>query len=248
MQTSDSLHFEIVVRSVLPPTSSATVSFYLKTTEDIRFVSVPAGDDTQPHRITGDIKIRKPETRLLEIGAHLKGLPGSGIGETIRLLEVLKICIMPESASQASQLSTSIENIRFAYHGEEQNKHARLCWEYRVAEDAERKTEGIPYSEITGPFSHFLVRFNGFNVGRVYALEHPISEEVAGRITEEEVDVEVTGIGFDGRELAKNSVKLHQRSPHPHHSLSTHKDSTARQPRHLQQSPERYEHRDTGSW
>jgi hypothetical protein len=208
MPANSSLRLEIFCGGTSLPTSSATVSFYLKTTEGVHFVSVPASDGIQPGKITSDVRFRNPRTRLLELGVHLQGSFVTTIGETIPLLKVLEIRIMPKSASQISQLSGSIEETRFEFRGEDGNKHIRLCWSFKSVEGADRKFEGIPYSETTGPFSHFVIRVDGLNIGRAYALEHPLSLKLIARITGKELEVEVIGIAFGGRELARDRVKL----------------------------------------
>jgi hypothetical protein len=208
MPANGSLQLEIFCREISLSTSSATVSFYLKTTEGVHFVSVPASDGIQPDRITSDVRFKTPGTRLLELGVCLQGSPVTATEETTRLLEVLEIRIMPKSALQISQLSSPIERIRFESRGEDENKHIRLCWNFKNVEGADREIEGIPCSEITGPFSHFLIRVDGLNIGRAYALEHPLNPKLIARITGKEVDVEIIGIEFSGRERARNGVKL----------------------------------------
>lgn len=143
----------------------------------------------------------------------------------IRLAEIDYICIQPIAAypipsrpftyqggyfqdissrnhSPNSAAHHALFDIRKILCGGGETQHVTLCWSHTSSEPV----NGMPYSEITGAFSHFIVEVDDLNLGRAYAAEHilPASlvEELAGR----EVAVRVHGIGFDGQELAGASL------------------------------------------
>nr|GFD38021.1 hypothetical protein [Tanacetum cinerariifolium] len=69
-----------------------------------------------------------------------------------------------------------------------------------------RPVKGMPYSEITGAFSHFVVEVDDLSLGRAYAAEHIVPASFVDELTGREVAVIVHGIGFDGQELAGASL------------------------------------------
>jgi hypothetical protein len=143
------------------------------------------------------------DSRAEELGLHLDGFNGSKTIETI--LEVYSISIVPIGHNQLHD-KQSIDNIRIEHRGEGDNSHMRLCWNYTAG--AKARTHGGPYSELTGPFSHFFVKIDGMQVGRAYALEYIVDGDLAETLTNKEIEVEIVGIGFDGGGLACQTTTL----------------------------------------
>lgn len=86
------------------------------------------------------------------------------------------------------------------------NAHRRLRWCFEAkqgpASKEDHSDDGMPYSNITGPFAFFIVKVNGAISGRAYALEYLLTEEEGHKIDEEgDTEIEVVGYGFDEREL-----------------------------------------------
>jgi hypothetical protein len=66
----------------------------------------------------------------------------------------------------------------------------------------------LPYSNTTGIFSHFALNFDGLQIGRAYAVEYLLSESLVNDLAGKEVEVEIVGIGFDGRTLVRKATML----------------------------------------
>jgi hypothetical protein len=96
----------------------------------------------------------------------------------------------------------SLFGIRKEARGEGDTQHVRLCWSHTSSEPI----QGMPYSEITGAFSHFVVEVDDLSLGRAYAAEHILPASLVEELTGREVAVRVHGIGFDGQELAGASL------------------------------------------
>ncbi|KAF3036705.1 hypothetical protein E8E12_006380 [Didymella heteroderae] len=92
--------------------------------------------------------------------------------------------------------------IRKETRGEGDTQHVRLCWSHSSSEPV----QGMPYSEIIGAFSHFVVEVDDLSLGRAYAAEHVIPASFVEDLTGREVAVRVHGIGYDGQELAGASL------------------------------------------
>jgi hypothetical protein len=144
---------------------------------------------------------RGEDVRLIEIGVHFSGVSGEGI---VDILELYSISITP-SKYYSGSFKHNIRDIRTERRGDGENRHVRLCWSY--TDCANERTSGVPYSEVTGPFSHFLVGIDGTPVGRAYALECILSNEVTDE-TGKALVVEVIGVGFDGRNVARQTSTL----------------------------------------
>ncbi|KAF1835253.1 hypothetical protein BDW02DRAFT_578972 [Decorospora gaudefroyi] len=188
-----SLCLEITSRNNLPPASDAVVCFYLKTTEAIHFHEIPPSDSTQ--KSTSSVEFSTPGSRVQGLGMYIRGLPNPAVGETTKILEVLEIRIASKSPANPPPPSYLIRNVRFENRAQRAREHTRLCWDY---DDREQMVKDVPYSHITGPFSHFSICVDGVRVGRAYALEHPLNEILVERLAGKEVVVEVVGVSFDG--------------------------------------------------
>jgi hypothetical protein len=143
------------------------------------------------------------DIRIDELGFHFDGSCGGE--ETMAVLEIYSISIIPLQHSQNSDMHT-IHGARLERCGDGENKHIRLHW--KCTDNAAVRVRGLPYSEITGPFSHFVVRLAGIRVGSVYGLECIIGKGFVKMPESKEVVAEITGIGFDGQRLACQTTTL----------------------------------------
>ncbi|KAF2182736.1 glycoside hydrolase family 85 protein [Zopfia rhizophila CBS 207.26] len=186
----------------------ASASYYLKFTTGRRLLPLREVDRIQT---TQAAVIPGPDNwqtgRLREIGVHLQAPPLIA-EEPVRAVEIMDVCIIPRSAVEHKYVC-SINDIRIENRRAENTEHWRLCWTYRVEEWWDDKVPGTPYSEITGPFSHFLISVDGLSVGRAYALEYILCQSLVNVLAGEGVEVTVTGVGFDGRRLADRTMHLH---------------------------------------
>jgi hypothetical protein len=145
---------------------------------------------------------RGEHPRLTEIGVYFSGASDTGI---VDVLEIYSISIM-SSAHRNTKATYSIHNVHLEYRGDGENRHVRLCWQYN--DRADQRTSGVPYGELTGPFSHFLVGIDGTLVGRAYTLECIVSKEITDELAGKDLVVEIVGVGFDGRDLARELSTL----------------------------------------
>ena len=185
-----------------PEMESMMVFVYFKTDKSIQYRScMPMSRD--PIVLLDDM----PGARIQEVGVWIKGPLRGTVRGPVRLMGIKEICISPISDLPKGS-SLGITNVRLEKRGEGGGKHVRLCWEYEDAENGKSRIMDMPWSNITGPFSHFTIRSSGPLFARAYALEHVMNEKFVGRYVGQEVEIEVAGIGFDGRTLAETKVEL----------------------------------------
>ncbi|KAF2016630.1 glycoside hydrolase family 85 protein [Aaosphaeria arxii CBS 175.79] len=179
--------------------SDAKVSFYLSFDEGIEHLNI-CKDHTQQF-IKARVKLQShDQCRLKGLGVYLQSPVISDEAEVVRLLS---ICISLNS-TKVSHIQPSIENVHVQTRGLGETKHTRLCWEYR-SPGTISEPYSLPYSEITGPCSHFLIKIDGMIVGKAYALEHPLGESILALMADQAVAVSVSGIGFDGEVISEVS-------------------------------------------
>jgi hypothetical protein len=92
--------------------------------------------------------------------------------------------------------------------GEGEREHVRLGWSFKHQARTNWKDAEIPCSDLTGPFSHFIIYADGTMLGKAYALEHILKKRFVEKNAGTTVDFELVGVGFDGQTLAKSSAKL----------------------------------------
>jgi hypothetical protein len=205
MPANNSLRVIVFCRNLLKAEEGAVAGLYLnfsdqqrpqllsiENTEDLCTIHTMFG--THPHSHTDK------SVRLEELGVHMSGSSGEG---TVPILEIYSISILPFKGDETPQ-TRSIHDIDVEHRGQGENENVRLCWKY--TDSAEARPVGLPYSGLTGPFSHFHVRINEIQIGRAYALECIVSKELVETFADKEVNVEVTGMGFDGKHLARHSA------------------------------------------
>jgi hypothetical protein len=196
---------EMCLNNLLTPMGAVAAYIYYKTADGgCHMKSLPMGNGTD------NMGIHAPGCRVQELGIFVMGVSTVAVGETVRLLEILGIRIVPHAVEkEAALLTSSIDKIRFENRSEGESQHTRLCWDFHDTTRPRRRIEGMPYSEITGPFSYFRIRIDGLELGRAYALEHVLNKKVIDRLAGRDIEVVLTGIGFDGRKLAEMSIQLH---------------------------------------
>jgi hypothetical protein len=205
MPVDGSLRLSITYRSLVKATTGAILSLYIQSTcsKQPQLISIPEDKGVCTIETKLDTYSRVGSTsRVEELGFHFGGSVGEGI---IPLLELYSILIIPDEHLKVPQ-KHSIHSIHAKHCGEGENRHTRLCWNYTEAPEA--RMHGMPYSNITGAFSHFVVNVDGTRVGRAYALEFIVEESLVETVTDQEVAVEIIGVGFDGRNLACKSTTL----------------------------------------
>lgn len=177
-------------------------SFYVKVSGNIRLFHVNKSRTTN---ILDTVIRADPHPmsypRLQELGIYMEPL---NIENTMRLAEVDFICIQPVT-SEVSTQDHNISNIHTLSRGKGETQHLRLCWSYA---SSGRSVRGMPSSNITGPFSYFVVHIDDLSIGRAYAAEHILPDSLVKRKYGRKVSAKIEGIGFDGQMLASANTLL----------------------------------------
>ncbi|CAN9402895.1 unnamed protein product [Alternaria alternata] len=209
MPADGSLHLSAVPSPaspsyITPQTKDAVISIYFKTTQGTHYLPSPLSSD--PQRLIDQV----PNARIRELGVHLKGPWGAPVGETVRVLGIRDICITPRFTLHHIPVF-EIVDLKLVQCGQEQGEEdriVRLTWKTEGAFGSEWVDKGMVLSHVTGPMAWFIVRVGGVVVGRVYALECILDKKVVEAHAGREVEVEVTGFGFDGYKLAEKKSML----------------------------------------
>jgi hypothetical protein len=205
MAANGSLKLRATCRNLTTTSMGAVPCLYLKFNKTKKSQRLPI-DHTEGSSTIDTVIVtpscRVEDVRLTEIGVYFSGASGAGI---VDILEIYSISIM-SSAHRGAKAKYSIHDVHFEHRGDGENRYVRLCWEYNGR--ADERVSGVPFSERTGPFSHFLVSVDGKLTGRAYALECIVSKEITNESAGEELVVEVIGVGFDGRDLARETSTL----------------------------------------
>jgi len=129
---------------------------------------------------------------------------------TIQHISILPAPAIPKPSDH------QITDLRVITRGAEPYRQKRLVWDLH-SNRVPVQEGGLPYSETTGPFSHFLVSVDGRCVGRAYACEFPLRREDFGEVEsgnheegreEEKGEVIVKGVLFGGREVVARGVRI----------------------------------------
>lgn len=207
MPANPALGIKISCRSLLREGSEFSVSCYVKVGDKIRLLPIPDNDGLQELALNFNGPLRNDSISYLqEFGVQFSSR-GIRRTEELCLLEVFQICISPRSTLQESH-SNEISHIRIEQREMDENKYWRLCWNYEEGTDSAQSIERVPYSRITGPFSYFDIRVGEVRLGRAYALEHPITQEMIEQFAHQEIEVDIRGVGFDGQTLAHARSKV----------------------------------------
>jgi hypothetical protein len=205
MVANGSLRLQVFCQNLLSNVSSWP-SMYLKYAHvpHPQLIPVGTGRDIMDMIISAPSEL-SGHARLLEIGVHLRGYTGPGTTST---LEISSISITQQDAHTSPE-TQRITGMNIQHRGDGDNAHIRLCWtmEGRIS-GVNGRTEGMPYSRITGPISYFDISMDGVVLGRAYALEHILSQSFYKKLVGRTVECTITGIGFDGRRLATRTDKL----------------------------------------
>lgn len=114
--------------------------------------------------------------------------------------EIMSICVRRRSKA------TETYTILNATLVEIDETASCLSWKFNnESRNAGPGDDGLPYSDITGPFSFFMIEIDGQQVGRAYATEYVL------RDIGDESDVRITGIGFDGVVICVYTGSLRKR-------------------------------------
>ena len=126
-------------------------------------------------RSTLDYTIQNSSTksRLIEIGVYCRCRP---VSEPIELFQCHSLSVIPTSAlASVPKLQFSITKVRISRIRVSDKEEGRLEWNWIGNQDAWPTC--LPLSEITGPFSHFVVLKDGKKLGVSQSLAFPLDVE-----------------------------------------------------------------------
>ena len=151
-----------------------------------------------------EIKERSKGTRLVELGVFCQGLPSLRDEE---LFQCHCLCIIPQLAVEAqARLDFSICDLKLIERGVSPHVQKRLAWKWKG--DRAGWPLSLPFSPLSGPFSHFSISINGQEVGVSHSLEFPLkSDEVDSlEVHDGVLSFMVRGIYFGGLKLRRPTV------------------------------------------
>lgn len=205
MPVDESLQLSITYFCVL----HENIDIYLRFTNDIKYIKLEETKSTNQAQTVEysipSMKRAEEDMCLLELGIRVHS---GGIEQVpTNIAEIYEIRIASQDYPDVSSYC-SISNMVIEKLVVENEKHWRLQWAFvdqrRDSDGPALTVPGIPYSDITGPFSYFTVQIDGLNLGKSYALEHFLPRSFADGLAGKDVAVVVVGIGFDGREIARH--------------------------------------------
>ncbi|KAF2826447.1 hypothetical protein CC86DRAFT_29912 [Ophiobolus disseminans] len=204
MPADGTLRIKVACRNPLS-IAGPVPSLYLKFSGDRQPQLLPIRHTIEVSTVTtniGAISDAELETRLEELGVYFGGFSGARV---VDVLEISSVVIAPVRYHYPVS-TTGIFISGFKHGGQGDNATVRLYWYY--SHDNEAMVSGIPFGALTGPFSHFVVNLDNTQIGRAYALECIVPQDLVDRISNNVVKAEITGIGFDGRTLANKSAYI----------------------------------------
>ena len=155
----------------------------------------------QPQSTTLSLPLQNTEDRITDIGITAVGRvqdlgPVTIEDSFFNLLDISSISLKP--TGQNYPRDVRIQDLQLLQLGDNITLHHRLKWSYpsiTIPYDFL-----MPWSDVTGPFSHFEIRIEQKLLGRAYALQFIIDESLYRAWWQEKkkVHVDITGYAFDG--------------------------------------------------
>ena len=160
-------------------------------------VQVPIAE--QQRTITTELQPNETNT-LTGISLQVEGYFGTISTSPLLVAEIMSICVRRSSKAARNYTISDATLVQIDETG------SVLSWKFNnEAWNASPEDDGLPYSDLTGPFSFFMIEIDGRQVGRAYAMEYVL------RGIGDELDVRITGIGFDGEVICVYTGSLQKR-------------------------------------
>ena len=138
----------------------------------------------------------RPSTRLTGICLRVEdnAVAESPSVSPAGVVDVLSICIRRRGMIYRP---CSIVNLALVTHTKQLSK---LTWDYESRQDGDDATQKeLPWSDVTGPISHFLISIDHELVGQARTTGYLLSAELTGQLNgSKDVTVSLDGIGHDG--------------------------------------------------
>ena len=155
-----------------------------------------AGGATDAPATTQPLALKRSSSPIESVGIHLQGpaklFSPQGV---VDVIDIHEITIKP---SQESYPTCKIGSVAFKQDGPQSAPFHRLNWSVAPIADAASRPKHLPYSSLTGPFSHFNISVGGVGLGRAHTTSFVLDPGTAARNKSGNVDVTITGVGFDG--------------------------------------------------
>lgn len=110
---------------------------------------------------------------LVELGIYFHGFMDSPM--PTRLLQLSRLSVLPTTVLDSDCYTFKLTNLRTIERGIHPNQQKRLTWDWSGKRDT--WPDSVPWSDITGPFSHFVISAEGRMIGTAYGMEFPLTEE-----------------------------------------------------------------------
>ena len=156
---------------------SASVGLYLAYNRatpgvsELRYEDRDLGYNVSTANIT--TRARSGDFQLREVGVYCKGNFDSS--EPSLLVEIARLVIRKKPLSESADHDFGLQNITIQDWGNGSHKHQRLMWKWRGSRS--QWPIELPWSDITGPFSHFTVLSDKRVLGIAHCLEFPLLKE-----------------------------------------------------------------------
>jgi len=110
---------------------------------------------------------------LVEFGIYSHGVMDSPT--PTRLLQLSRLSVVPTVVLNSNGYNFKLINLRIIERGIAPNQQKQLTWDW----SGERDTwpDCVPWSDITGPFSHFVISTTGRVIGTAYGMEFPLTDQ-----------------------------------------------------------------------
>jgi hypothetical protein len=147
-------------------------------------VQIPLAE--QQNLITTEISAHEAAT-LTGISLRVEGYIGTISTNTLLVAEIMSIYVRRKSKAARKYTISDATLLEL------DEAASYLSWKFNnEMRNTNPGDDGLPHSNLTGPFSFFVIEINGQQVGRAYALEYVL------RDVDDESEVRITGMGFDG--------------------------------------------------
>ncbi|MCJ1477299.1 hypothetical protein MMC13_005970 [Lambiella insularis] len=118
-----------------------------------------------------------PSSTLTEIGVYCGG--EIECLKPMRLLHLGRLSVLPIGLLDGGPYDFAVDSLRLISRGNPSNQQKRLAWDWHGKRETWPKA--MPWSDVTGPFSHFTVSMDGSEIGQSAALEYPLKREELGK-------------------------------------------------------------------
>ena len=162
-------------------------------TVGLNSVEVELVGATDQPATTQPLALTHSSSPIKAVGIHLQGPAKLFSSQGVDVMDIYEITIKP---SQESYPTCKIGSVVFKQDGPNSAPFHRLDWSVPIA-DAASRPKHLPYSSLTGPFSHFNLSIGGTDLGRAHTTSFVLDPDTV-KNKSGNVDVTIAGVAFDG--------------------------------------------------